>query len=172
MKNNRKKVARPKYLTGSKVTSYIENPYVELQEDQINTAQAKSEAEQNPWVIGLNTVGAMLQQYSSSIGGAMGGGGPADKAMGLGDKSAGTDDLATMALGGMAYGVPINAEGKEAELKGPSHANGGIDLDVPNGTEIFSQRLKGPDGKTMADRKKLREKNIGKIDKLLEETPS
>ena len=85
------------------------------------------------------------------------------------------------ALGGITGKVPINAEGGEVietpggmpmELQGPSHAEGGIDMNVPQDTEVYSKRLKGSDGKTMADRKKLREKQISKIEKLLQKNPN
>ena len=75
----------------------------------------------------------------------------------------------------------INAEGGEVietpggqpqELQGPSHSQGGIDMQVPSGTEIYSDRLKGADGKTMAERKKVREKQISKIEKLLQKNPN
>jgi hypothetical protein len=87
-------------------------------------------------------------------------------------------DTSMYATGGK---VPINAEGKEvietpqgqvAELQGPSHAEGGIDLEVPQGTEIYSKRLKGPDGKSMADRKKARERQLNKLEKLAEDNPT
>ena len=85
------------------------------------------------------------------------------------------------ALGGTTGKSSINAEGGEivdtpngvpVELNGPSHASGGIDLEVPQGTEIYSKRLKGEDGKSMADRKKKREKEILKVQKLLEKDPT
>lgn len=84
------------------------------------------------------------------------------------------------ALGGV-MGKNIEAEGKEVievpggmpmELRGPSHENGGIDMTVPEGTEVYSKRLKGEDGKTFAARKKAREKEIMKISKLLEKNPT
>lgn len=97
---------------------------------------------------------------------------------------------ASFALGGVAKtkrtkfatgGVPINAEGGEVvevpggepvELDGASHANGGINMEVPAGTEIYSQQLKGPDGKTMATRKKARESKEARISRSLKDAPS
>ena len=85
------------------------------------------------------------------------------------------------ALGGITGKVPINAEGGEVietpggepqELQGDSHAEGGIDLQVPEGTEIYSKRLKGPDGKSMADRKKARERQLAKLEKLAKSNPT
>jgi len=78
-------------------------------------------------------------------------------------------------------GVPINAEGGEIietpggepqELEGASHAEGGINMEVPSGTEIYSQQLKGPDGKTMATRKKARESKEARLSRTLKDAPS
>lgn len=77
--------------------------------------------------------------------------------------------------------VPIEAEGEEIiqepngnmyELEGASHENGGIDLNVPQGSQIYSKRLKGVDGKTMADRKAYREKQLSKLEKLVALNPN
>lgn len=53
------------------------------------------------------------------------------------------------------------------EVKGPSHENGGVDAIVPAGTKIFSDRLKGADGRTMAERKLARDKSLADIEKVL-----
>ena len=45
-------------------------------------------------------------------------------------------------------------------------------MTVPSGTEIYSDKLLGADGKTMAERKKAREKQISKIEKLLQKNPN
>jgi hypothetical protein len=97
---------------------------------------------------------------------------------------------ASFALGGVAKtkrtkfatgGVPINAEGGEIietpggepmELDGASHAEGGINMEVPGGTEIYSQQLKGPDGRTMAARKKSRESKEARLGKTLQDAPT
>lgn len=77
--------------------------------------------------------------------------------------------------------VPIEAEGEEIvqepdgqmyELDGASHEQGGIDMNVPEGTQIYSKRLKGVDGKSMADRKAFREKHLAKLQKLSELNPN
>lgn len=53
------------------------------------------------------------------------------------------------------------------EIQGARHEQGGVDVTVPSGTKIFSDRLKGPDGKTMAERKKRREGQMKKIEDIL-----
>lgn len=80
------------------------------------------------------------------------------------------------AYGGTVPGVPVEVEGDEVgqlpsgnliEFNGPSHENGGIDVELPEGTEIFSKRIKVK-GKTMAERKKAREKKLMTLEKLLD----
>lgn len=80
------------------------------------------------------------------------------------------------AMGGVVPNVPVEVEGQEVgetpsgqmiDFKGPSHEQGGIDVKLPKGTEIFSKRIK-VGGKTMAERKKEREKRVLSLEKLLE----
>lgn len=81
------------------------------------------------------------------------------------------------ALGGQ---VPIEVEGEEVmetpngnlkKVVGPKHEQGGVDTSVPKGTNIYSDRL-SVDGKTMAERKVNREKNLAKLEKLGETSSS
>ena len=82
----------------------------------------------------------------------------------------------TRAFGGNVDDVPIETEGQEIvqepngemyELQGPSHEQGGIDMQVPEGSQIYSKRLQGVDGKTMAERKAFREKRLAKLEALV-----
>lgn len=77
--------------------------------------------------------------------------------------------------------VPIEAEGQEIvqeptgemyELQGPSHEQGGIDMNIPEGSQIYSKRLQGVDGKTMAERKSFREKRLAKLEALVKRNPN
>lgn len=61
--------------------------------------------------------------------------------------------------------VPVEVEGDEMgetpggqviDFNGPTHENGGIPVSLPEGTDIYSDRI-SVDGKTMADRKRERE---------------
>lgn len=72
-------------------------------------------------------------------------------------------------------------EGETATLKGPKHEAGGIPLstegdpnavNIPEGTQIFSDRVKGSDGKTMAKRKELRDKKRLSLEEMLSKTPT
>lgn len=81
--------------------------------------------------------------------------------------------------GQVPQNIPVEVEGQEmyempngqmGEFEGPSHENGGIPVALPEGTKVYSDRLK-INGKTMADRKDKRERNIAKLEKLLGKTP-
>jgi hypothetical protein len=94
-------------------------------------------------------------------------------------KDFGKTNLPKFAMGGVADQVPIEVEGGEmletpqgsvSEAQGPTHAQGGIDVNVPQGTQIFSDRI-SIDGKTMAQRKKGREKSIVRLQKMLAKNP-
>lgn len=85
-------------------------------------------------------------------------------------------DLGFAFGGKVPNGVNVEVEGDEVgqapngrliDFKGPSHENGGIDVNLPEGTEIFSKRIKVK-GKTMAERKMVREKKVMTLEKLLE----
>ena len=150
-----------KYLTGGSVKSdYMTNPLQALYEDQMNKTKADATAGAGFLPNFLQTIGPMLGQAVSS--GAFGG-------------------LPKAATGGSFEDMQaINAEGGEVvespdgevmKLKGPSHESGGIDLAVPGGTDIYSKRIKGPDGKTMAERKKARTDKLKEFEKKLEKNP-
>lgn len=160
---------KQKYTTGSKVTSYNENPGTEIAQNSINVAKAKFEAESNPYLSGLQ----MLGQLAMQVGGNMVK--PDDK---TGKITQNLTSLFNFSTGGK---VPIEVEGDEvietpqgelSEIKGPSHEQGGVNLNVPQGTDIYSKRIRGRDGKTMAERKIAREKNAAKYEKLLKDDPT
>jgi len=83
-----------------------------------------------------------------------------------------------LAYGGRATsGIEVEGEevvqppgGNAREVSGPSHAQGGVDLDVPDGTKIYSDRIK-IDNKTMAQRKLSRERQMNKLGKLAKANP-
>lgn len=99
----------------------------------------------------------------------------------------GSDDVSQFAYGGMMKksmfamgGVPIEVEGNEvlqtpdgslSKVKGVSHEAGGVNVNVPKGTKIYSDRLE-IDGKTMQQRKLSRERGIKRIQKLIDANPS
>lgn len=185
MATNKKKKCKTKrkldtYAMGSGntgvVKGYIPDPNEALLENQQNLAQAKYEAASNPWLMGMDMVGQTAMQYGMSEAGGLGG--VADQTKGafktmFGKKAMGTGPEGTEQ-------VPIEAEGgeviegpggKTAEIKGPKHAQGGVPMEVPEGTKVFSQQLK-IDGKSMADRKKARESKMKKLQKKVDNDKS
>lgn len=82
----------------------------------------------------------------------------------------------TFMSGGTVPGVPVEVEGKEVaetpigdllQFNGPNHEQGGIDVKLPQGTEVYSKRIK-VDGVSMADRKKKRKKSEMTLESLME----
>ena len=176
----------------SNIPNQIENPEQAIADNNIRLSKAQQKAMSNPLTQGLDIFGNIAMQVGSTMmsKGISAGEGEDGKGIAgflnnnqnfistlLGGLNAG----ASFATGGVAGNKQINAEGGEVvetpggqpqELQGPSHSQGGIDMQVPSGTEIYSDRLVGADGKTMADRKKAREKQISKIEKLLQKNPN
>lgn len=87
--------------------------------------------------------------------------------------------------GQVPQNIPVEVEGEEmyempngqvGKFQGPTHEEGGIipvvngKKGLPEGTKVYSDRLK-VNGKTMADRKDKRERNIAKLEKLLGKSP-
>ena len=81
---------------------------------------------------------------------------------------------------GMGGQVPVEVEGGEqfempngqqGQFQGPSHEQGGVPTELPQGTKVYSDRLKGENGKTMADRKEIRERNVAKLERLISKNP-
>ena len=83
------------------------------------------------------------------------------------------------AKGGTIGNPKVEVEGQEVaelpngqvgEFQGPSHEDGGIKMNLPEGTDIYSKRIK-VEGKTMAERKLARERKIESLMKLIEKNP-
>jgi hypothetical protein len=90
------------------------------------------------------------------------------------------DEEETFAVGGITGGVPINAEGGEviqtpdgqvSKIKGAKHEQGGVDMTVPKGTKIYSDRVE-IGGRTMQERKLGREKVAARMERLLAKDPN
>ena len=186
-----KKRKKPEEFAYGGTAMNIDSPSEDLAQAQNIAQQAMIGAMSDPTVAGLKGIGNMFintgmsmasQGYANGAGGDSGMGKFLKNNMGSINSIVGLGQSATIqASGGRIGKSSINAEGGEivdtpngvpVELDGPSHASGGIDLEVPQGTEIYSKRLKGEDGKSMADRKKKREKEILKVQKLLEKDPT
>ena len=176
----------------SNIPNQIESPDQAIADNNIRLSRAQQKAMSNPLTQGLDIFGNIAMQVGSTMmskGISAGEGEDGKGIAGFLNKNqnfintllGGLNAGASFATGGVAGNKQINAEGGEVvetpdglsqELVGPSHAEGGIDMTVPSGTEIYSDRLLGTDGKTMAERKKAREKQISKIEKLLQKNPN
>ena len=184
MKKNKLKNKLPKYEFGS----LVENPATELYENQIAWTKAAAKAGNNDWVKGLKVFGNLAQQVGTSMmnkGMANGEGADGKGVAGFLNKN--NDSVQSgmgmmgafsqfLAMGGEVGGIPVEVEGEEVgqtpqgklmEFDGPSHEQGGIPMNLPEGTEIYSKRIK-VDGVSMADRKKKREKKTMTLESLFE----
>lgn len=84
----------------------------------------------------------------------------------------GTDPLGTGAKVNAEKGEVIETpEGEMTELNGKKHKDGGVDIEVPEGTLIFSDQLV-IDGKTPAERKKARENKLSLLLKKVDKDPT
>lgn len=188
MKKNKSKNKRvPKYEFGT----LIGNPQADLYENQIAMVNAARKAGNNGWVKGLKIFGNLAQQVGTSMMQKGMANGEGDDGKGIagflnnnyGDISSGMSMLSGFAnSGGFAFGgnvpglTPVEVEGKEVgetpdgqliNFEGPSHENGGINIALPPGTEMYSKRIK-VDGVSMADRKKKRERKTLTLEQLFD----
>ena len=204
----KKKVTpRKKYALGTSgvsVKNYLQSPREALAKNDILMSKAELEAQTNPLAMGVEMGTQVLSQLASS-GALMK---KPDVAAGVGDS--GTEfkggnfmtpeeqfafesqkTVAAMGNPGIPAGE-VELEGDEviqtpngqvAELKGPSHEQGGIPMEVgdpnspltsdsvPEDSEAFSKRVfKG--GKNMADRKMSRERTKESLLSLLDSNKS
>jgi hypothetical protein len=159
---------RKKYAAGTGVNgvkNYIPNPADALAENNKMMAEAEMTAMQNPWLPIVGIAGGLA---STAIGsGVFNKPGTTRPAVTTVDAGLTMAPMAALGMqdseeneieveGGEVMETP---DGQVQELEGAAHEDGGIPLDnVPQGTDIFSDRLKGKDGKTMAERKMAREK--------------
>lgn len=174
--------------------AYMDSPDNALARADIREAKVMEQANNNPWVTGLNVAGGVL----GAVGGSLMNTAMANPTGALDSKIAGsavgktaanmgsglfpmfTTAIPFMAHGGMVGGMaPVEVEGQEMaempngqmmQFEGPSHEGGGIPVNLPVGTEIFSKRIK-IDNKTMAQRKKDRENTEAILQKKLDKDP-
>lgn len=170
--NMKKKSYR--YGTGnnSSIKNYLETPAEALAENSQNIAQAQYEGNSNPFYIALKTLGNIGMQAGMAAGGT--GSEVANSAiMSLGNIE--------FEFGGTSKGEFVNVEGKEVvdkpngkkgkKVQGPSHAGGGVDMFLPEGSNVFSDKIKVA-GQTMAERKTARDNKLSKIESRLNKSPS
>jgi len=151
-----------KYANGTGAAGYLESPSETMADYNIMLAEAEAMANSN---IGLPITAIASQLLTAGLQGVAKSGTP----------TTGEATPETAANGSSNAQGKINAEGGEiveppqgmpVELQGNKHESGGVNVQVPPGTLIFSDRIK-KNGKTMADRKKARETKLSNIEKLL-----
>lgn len=159
----------------------IENPNNAITESQIAAARAQQEVMSDPLTKGLDLLGGLLMNFgANSISGKTIGGMNNIKDINAVGGLLESGRSMVSAFGGTVAGKnKVNAEGGEvietpdgqvSRLQGASHEQGGIDLQLPDMTNIFSQRLKIK-GKTLAQRKMEREMELDKLKKKLKKNP-
>jgi hypothetical protein len=178
-------------------SNYIENPATTIAKGDIMNAEAERKAANNPWIPITLMAGQLASTAISAGAGKSGsasskspqisGEGLAPDAIPASNNfNSGTfmspqqqsvfEDRTIAAMGNNNASGPIEVEGEEvietpagevAEVKGASHEEGGVDMNVPEGTKIYSKRIE-KFGETMAERKKVREKKLTNLNKLLE----
>lgn len=162
--NPRKRYANGSGRQGVGPTNYITNPSETLADYNIMLGKAENEALSNPWLPVTSMLGSLLQT-----------------GLGIAGSYAGAKPATTAKNGSSGLTKDVEVEGEEAFetpsgetgiFKGPSHEQGGIPMkvgkDIPAGTTVYSDRLKGADGLTMAERKARREAEESKIQKRLD----
>jgi hypothetical protein len=88
-------------------------------------------------------------------------------------------DLPSFADGGQIKNVPVEVEGGElyetpygetSEVEGALHEQGGVNMTLPEGTEVYSNRT-GINGETFAERKRKRDAKKSTLENYLEDNP-
>ena len=163
-----KKNCRKKYRTGTSTlgVNYVTTPDQAVAKANLLDDQATAEAGADPLLAILGTLGGMAQSYVTG---------------GMGGSPFAKTPATTVAAYGKQIGpdlMPVEVEGEEVietpqgqmqEVDGPSHDEGGVPMEVPEGTQVFADRVKGADGKSMAERKKRREAKLAELRAKLEE---
>lgn len=186
---------KSKYLTGSRV-NYMDNPSTVLMENWKDRAEAELAGQNNFVGQALDVIGPIAAQALQSYGmkgyqNSLGKSPVQTSAKPLDMKGFDFSQITDSgfeiprldkkyATGGAVPQREIEVEGQEVyelpsgevgQFSGPSHEEGGIDVAVPIGTDIYSKRIKGSDGKTMAQRKKEREALTNKLEKKISTNP-
>jgi hypothetical protein len=184
--------SRKKYANGTKgigPNNYIQTPNDVLNDYNIMLAGVEKEVANNKLVPIVSAVGGLMQQAIGMAGSFAGQSGIKPGSKGALDKVLDVDPNKIMlqgaegtvaANGNNSVQKDVEVEGGEmyetpqgdvGEFKGPSHEQGGIPLevgqDVEEGTKVYSDRLM-LGGKTLAERKAIRETRIANLQKNLE----
>lgn len=175
MKNNKKN----KLAYGGSAMD-VESPMQALFDIIRNSEESAFEASNDPTVAGMKMLGKTLKNTGASMAGQ--GLSQSGDMSGLGGFMQDNWSNVSKGVSMFAFGgqVPSEIEGEEAvelpngevfEAKGASHEQGGIDMLLPGGSEVFSKRIK-VDGVSIADRKKKRVYKEFTLEELLKSNES
>lgn len=155
MKN---KISSKKYKFGTSNvgSNYIVNPATTMAENNILNAKAEQEAMQNPWIPITTLAGGLLADNMGAFASL----GVKKPVAALGDSNA----QGQVEVEGEE--VIETPDGEIAKIKGASHEEGGVNMNLPQGTKVYSERVE-KFGQSMAERKLARERKIKNLDKLI-----
>jgi hypothetical protein len=164
-----------KYAFGTSKTNpvNIQSPNQAIVENDIMWAKAQEGVDSDFLIKALDSIGGFaLNTGLNMMGGSAGAASGITGSLTADNPSVDAARVPKAAYGGSA----IEVEGDEVaqyptgdlvQFDGPRHENGGIDVNLPNGTDIYSDRI-SIDNKTMAQRKLEREKSAAKFTKMYE----
>ena len=192
MNSKNKKKYVEQYGVGGPVNNFITSPEQILQENAFNWARAKGEGQNDPLAGIIDTASPILQTVAGIAANKLGKD-PAkqmyDKGLREAIKNPTQNEIelrySNQAATGTSTGngrKKINVEGGEIlenpmgdilKMKGASHEKGGIELELPGegNYNVYSKRIKGITGKSLAHEKEAREKKIAKYQKYIQENP-
>ena len=158
------------YGAGGPVNGFIKDPQTALQENNLMWQKALAIGSLDP-LAGVIDASIPLVQATAEI----------LKEKGVFDKTGSESAASGMSTSGKRVNVEggeilENPKGDILKIKGPKHEKGGVTLDLPmNSPEdnynIYSDRIEGKTGKTLAKEKEDREKKIARYQKHLEKFP-
>ena len=184
--NMKKKI--PQYAAGGPILDYIKSPSTALQENQLAWAKAKAEGALDPMAQVVDLAGPIL---------ALAGQVAVDQELfpgtsGKKEKEDSGEEPAAEEEKQAASGISTNSnkklsveggeilespDGKILKMKGPKHEQGGIPLEIsPEGLQkgnynVYSDRISGITGKTLAREKEEREKKIKRYEEHIKKFP-
>lgn len=160
-KNKNKKSTKKskKYALGGSVLN-METPAEIASKFKLQGEKALASAASDPLSVGLQSLsGLMLGAAANKILPNLDGLGDIFKKGAYGGTMGSNVELEGQELGQLPTGETFAVEG-------PSHQNGGVGINLPEGTDIFSKRIK-IDGESMAKRKGKREKKSKTFEELM-----
>lgn len=160
MKKKKRKKKASYGTQGKKITNFIPGIDDATASANLMLDKANAAAMSDPTAMGINMGGQILGSLLSQQGAGFN-----------------LEEAGLAAFGQEGENRKVEAEGEEVmdgpttgpqKIQGPSHDNGGVDMEVPFDTDIFSDRVVDESGKTMAERKEVRERKKKSIVEMLE----